>query len=58
MIFGIRYLAAGVPSIAIGWLIAERNAVDSRIKMWPTFSQYIDWQRVEKDLADGGPHST
>src|SRR5262245_22393812 len=38
-------------SLPIGWLIAERNALDSRSQQWPTFSRYIDWSRVEADLV-------
>lgn len=40
-------------SIPIGWLIAERNALDARSQQWQTVSQYIDWSRVENDLQTG-----
>jgi len=37
------------PSIAIGWCVAERNALQSRMAMWPVVRSYIDWQMVERD---------
>lgn len=37
-------------SAAMGWVIAERNALKSRIAQWPVFASYIDWERVNNDL--------
>ncbi len=37
-------------SAAMGWVIAERNALKSRIAQWPIFASYIDWERVNNDL--------
>jgi hypothetical protein len=39
-----------VPAAAVGWVIAERNALRSRISQWPIMRNYIDWQRVKADL--------
>jgi len=38
------------PGLVVGWLIAEKNALDTRIAHWPVFRRYIDWARVEADL--------
>jgi hypothetical protein len=37
-------------SAALGWIVAERNALRSRISQWPIMRNYIDWHRVEQDL--------
>jgi hypothetical protein len=42
--------------VVVGWLLAERNALETRTKQWPIFRRYIDWNRVQTDLhgaADG-----
>lgn len=39
-----------IASAAVGWMIAERNALRSRISQWPIMRNYIDWHRVEQDL--------
>lgn len=55
VVFGIYYkfspVALVVASLATGWVVAERNALESRISQWPTFARYIDWQRVDADLS-------
>jgi hypothetical protein len=37
---------------AMGWVIAESNALLTRVSQWPTIRSYIDWKRVESDLAN------
>jgi hypothetical protein len=37
-------------SAVMGWVIAERNALKSRIAQWPTIASYIEWERVSNDL--------
>jgi hypothetical protein len=37
-------------ALVVGFVIAERNALRSRISQWPIFRGYIDWQRVREDL--------
>jgi hypothetical protein len=39
-----------IPGILIGYLKAERNALDERVKQWPIFRDYIDWSKVRQDL--------
>src|SRR5262245_3122725 len=38
--------------VVVGWLIAETNALRSRIAQWRTFQRYLDWSRIEQDLKD------
>ena len=33
-----------------GWVIAERNALRSRVAQWPLMRNYIDWPHVQADL--------
>jgi len=39
-------------SAVMGWVIAERNALKSRMSQWSIFSRYLDWERVRDDLRD------
>ena len=48
-------LAFAIPGIVIGYLIAERNALESRAAQWNTLREYIDWPKVRREL---GAHST
>jgi hypothetical protein len=41
-----------IGAAVMGWTIAERNALRTRIAQWPTFKRYVDWNRVKQDLAD------
>jgi hypothetical protein len=43
---------SAVAGILAGWMIAERNALRSRLPMWQKLKQYIDWNRVHADLRD------
>ena len=43
-----------IASAAVGWIIAERSALRSRISRWPIVRNYIDWQRVREDLNHDG----
>ena len=44
-------IIAGGSAVA-GWVVAERNALRSRLLQWPIFKSYLDWKRVEADLRD------
>jgi hypothetical protein len=48
--YGFHPAFIAVPAAAVGWVIAERNALRSRISQWPIMRNYIDWQRVKADL--------
>ena len=41
-------------SAMMGWVVAERNALRTRIAQWSVFKTYIDWSRVEEDLRGSG----
>jgi hypothetical protein len=49
VIYGLHRAVIAFAAAAMGWLIAERNAMRSRLAQWPIFKQYIDWARVHKD---------
>ena len=42
--------AVAVPAIAFGWIVAETNALRTRMDQWPIFKRYINWQRIADDL--------
>lgn len=54
VVFGLYYhlpsLAVATAAAAAGWVIAEHNALRSRMTQWPAISGYIDWERVSNDL--------
>jgi hypothetical protein len=52
VMYGLHSAAIAGAAIALGWVIAERNALRSRQAQWPIFKQYIDWQKVQKDLGE------
>ena len=37
-------------AMVMGWVIAESNALRTRLAQWPIFKAYIDWKKVEEDL--------
>jgi hypothetical protein len=39
-----------VAGAIVGYIIAERAALRSRILQWPIFRTYIDWHKVDEDL--------
>jgi hypothetical protein len=55
MAYGLHSGFIAVAAAAVGWIIAERNALRSRIAQWPIMRNYIDWQRVQEDLHRGDP---
>lgn len=50
MIYRLHPALIAVAAAAMGWLIAESNALRTRLAQWPTFKNYIDWKKVEDDL--------
>jgi len=56
VVFGICYglhpAVVAIAAVAMGWVIAERNAVRARLSQWPILRQYIDWKRVQDDLTN------
>jgi hypothetical protein len=41
-----------IAATAMGWVVAESNALRTRSTQWPIFCQYLDWQRVQQDLKN------
>jgi hypothetical protein len=58
VVFGVMYglhpVGIAIAAVALGWIVAETNALRTRATQWPIFKQYIDWQRVYQDLGDSG----
>jgi len=56
VVFGICYglhpVVVAIAAVAMGWVIAERNALRTRLSQWPILRRYIDWKRVQEDLTD------
>jgi len=55
VVFGVGYglhpIDIALAAAVMGWIIAERNALEIRLTQWPVFQRYIDWKRVEEELA-------
>jgi hypothetical protein len=41
-----------IASAVMGWVVAERNALRTRLAQWAIFKSYIDWKRVHEDLRN------
>ena len=50
VIYRLNPIFLAVAAAVMGWMIAESNALRTRIAQWPIFKTYIDWKRVEEDL--------
>ena len=48
---GNSWLALALAAVA-GWLIAETNALRSRLEQWPCLRQYLDWKRIRDELKE------
>jgi hypothetical protein len=52
VVYRLHPALTAIAAAAMGWVIAERNALRTRIAQWPSFKKYIDWKRVHEDLQD------
>ena len=50
MAYGLHRGFIAVAAAAVGWIVAERNALRLRISQWPIMRNHIDWQRVQADF--------
>ena len=50
VVYRLHPAIVAVAAATMGWVIAERNALRTRLGQWPIFKAYIDWKRVEEDL--------
>src|SRR5262249_40991477 len=41
-----------VGAFLVGWVSGEANALRMRLHQWDTFSRYLDWARIERDVKD------
>ena len=48
--YGWSPIAIAIVSAAIGWTVAETNALRNRLRQWLMLKQYIDWQRVNSAI--------
>jgi hypothetical protein len=51
VVYGLHRAIVAVAAASMGWIIAERNALRSRLAQWPILRRYIDWKRVQEDLS-------
>ncbi len=47
--YKINPLFSILPSILIGWSIAERNALRARIESWPKLEKYLNWKLIQEN---------
>ena len=38
-------------SVAIGWVVAEKNALRSRVAMWPKLEKYLNWELINEHIS-------
>jgi hypothetical protein len=50
IVFRLHPALIAAAGVAVGFVIAERNALRTRVLQWPIFRVYINWQRVRDDL--------
>ena len=58
VVFAVSYRLHSVfiagPAAALGWVIAESNALRTRLAQWPIIKTYIDWKKMDEDLKGRG----
>ena len=55
--FNLHPAVVAVAAAVMGWVVAESNALRTRLAQWPIFKHYIDWRRVLEDLKEGNTDS-
>ena len=50
VVYRLHPALIAVAATVMGWVIAESNALRTRLAQWPIFRAYIDWKKVEEDL--------
>jgi hypothetical protein len=50
--FKVHPAATTVLGFIAGYLFAEAIALEHRLRMYPTYREYIDWAKVERDSRD------
>ena len=54
VVYRLHPAVIALAALVCGWLIAERNALRTRLAQWAVLRSYIDWERVRKDAGDAG----
>jgi len=52
IVYKLHPAAVAVAAAVMGWVVAERNALQTRVVHWPILKRYIDWKRVQEDLSN------
>jgi hypothetical protein len=52
IVYGLHPVLIALAALIAGWIIAERNALRTRMDQWPFLKRYIDWTRVHEDLSN------
>jgi len=50
VLLGLHPIFPTLISAVMGWLVAESNALRTRLSQWPVMESYINWDRVQSDL--------
>ena len=50
LVYKFHPIAIAAAATVMGWVIAERNALRTRLVQWPAIRRYVDWKLVEEDL--------
>jgi hypothetical protein len=49
IVYRLHPVAIALAAAGLGWVVAERNALRSRIAQWPILKRYINWKQVNED---------
>ncbi|MDF1691692.1 MAG: hypothetical protein P1U47_04940 [Zhongshania sp.] len=49
--FQVHSAFVAIVSVAIGWVIAERNALLSKIALWPKLEKYLNWELIYEHVS-------
>ena len=52
VVYRLHPAFVAVAAAVMGWVVAESNALRTRLAQWPIFKRYIDWKLVQEDLSN------
>ena len=47
----VHSIFVAIVSLVLGWSIAERNALRTRIKLWPHLEKYLNWEAIRGHIS-------
>jgi Na+/H+ antiporter NhaD/arsenite permease-like protein len=50
VVFKLHPAVVAVAAAVMGWAVAARHALRTRVIQWPAVKRYVDWKRVQEDL--------